>query len=148
MISRRCRLLIHARGRDCCALRPPQTLVSRRFRWWPIETRRPEIVVQALNPDVVFLADVLGEFLPCSPRDIPSYRPGSCVCAWIVDRGFVMHRVLVWPSYFFDDVQLTGMRMPPLIEPCGFVVTRAVDNQRISFPVPDRMAQICLAVDL
>src|SRR5262245_11099289 len=110
-------------------------LVTFGFGRWFIKNWFPEIIVQALYPDIVLLADVFAQFLSRGPRNIPGYGPGSGVCAGVIDRRFVMQCVLVWPRYLFDHVQLTGMRMPPLVQPGSFVVAGTVDHQRVALPM-------------
>ena len=40
-----------------------------------------------------------------------------------------------------DDVQLLGVRMPGVVEPCHVVEAYGIDHQRASLPMADRMSQ-------
>src|SRR5258706_10970949 len=122
--------------------------MSRQFSFWGlVEDWLAEVVLQALYPDVVVLANVFLEFLFCGPRNIPGDGPGPGVRTGVIDGGLIVHRALVWPGYLFDHVELIGMRMTPLVQPSRFVVSNAIDNQRVAFPMANRVPQVCLAVN-
>src|SRR5215475_702067 len=75
---------------------PPASLfLAFRFRRSSIKNRFSEVVVQALYPDIVRLADVFTKFLSRGPENIPGHGPRSGIRAWVIDRRFVMQSVFV-----------------------------------------------------
>ena len=61
------------------------------------ENRISEVVHQARHVLVVLLTDVLGELAVRAPDVVPSDRPRAGVCPRIINRRFVVQRVLVRP---------------------------------------------------
>src|SRR5437870_9284307 len=103
--------------------------------------------MKALDPEIVFLANIFAKLLFGGPWNIPGDGPGTGVGARIVDRRFIVHRVLVRPRDLFDDVELIGMRMTPLVKPCRLVVSNAVYDKGIALPMSDRMPKVAFAID-
>src|SRR5204862_363303 len=70
--------------------------VVRVLRLFP-ENRISEVVHQARHVLVVLLTDVLGELAVRAPDVVPSDRPRAGVCPRIINRRFVVQRVLIRP---------------------------------------------------
>src|SRR5712691_1851311 len=105
------------------------------------ENRISEVVHQARHVLVVLLTDVLGELAVRAPDVVPTDRPRSGVCPRIVNRRFVVQRVLVRSRVLLDHVEHIGVRMADGIEPASFVEADDVDHEGVAVPVTDRMPE-------
>src|SRR6266850_687498 len=88
-----------------------------------IDYRITEVILKVIQVEVVLLANVFLEFGTLVPWDIPRYAPRFRVGTRIIDHRFVMQRALVGTCELLDDMQLIGVRMAEVIEPCSFIET-------------------------
>src|SRR6185437_6497682 len=94
----------------------------------------------ALRIAIVLLAQIVEGLVARRPAQVPSAGPGRRVRTRIVHRCLVTELIEVRTREPFREMELTRVRHAftrdpePLVEPDG------VDDQRVAFPVPDRVS--------
>src|SRR3989304_1751012 len=92
-------------------------------------------------PPVVPLADEFLDLEIWTPGKIESNGPWPRVGPRIIDRDFDVKIVQARARDSFDHVHLVGMRMALIINPGSFIEANGIHNQRITFPVADRVSR-------
>src|SRR6187397_2338986 len=82
---------------------------------------------------VVFLADVFVDGLT-APVYVPRRCPRSTIGTRIIDRGFVVKRVLVRASPAFGDVHLIRVWVSEIIQPRTFVEVGHIHHEGVALP--------------
>ena len=95
-----------------------------------------------LQVPVVFLANVLQNFLIRIPGRLRHNGPWFRVVFRIVDGGFEAKGVRIGPRKPFGHVQLFAMLVPGGIQPGAVVKAQGVDHERIAFPLPNRISEV------
>src|SRR5258708_38924455 len=89
-------------------------------------------------------ADILAKLFRQGPRRLQgehdSAGPRSCVGLRVVDGDLVLQMVAVDAPDVFDNAQRVAVRVADAVEPSLLVEIHRVGNQRISLPMPDRVA--------
>src|SRR5262245_22211569 len=94
-----------------------------------------------LGVPVVVLAKILRKILIGMPIDVMSPAPDLRVRLRIIDRRFILQRVVVWTRDPLDQMESIGMRQPEARHPELFVEAHSVDHQRIAVPMADGVSQ-------
>src|SRR2546428_5301501 len=74
-----------------------------------------------LQVPVILLANVFFYFKTRNPADVPTNCERLRVCAGIIDRGFIVHIVIIGTREAFDQVHLIGMQITAAIKPVSFI---------------------------
>src|SRR5688572_12150684 len=100
-----------------------------------LEERLPKIIKHIQQEFIVFLADIVLQFLPLYPVDVPLDGPWFRISTWIINLRHIVQHFLEWTSNTFDCVQLFSVHMAIEIQPCFFVVSNGIDDKRVAFPL-------------
>jgi len=104
--------------------------------------------------EIVFLADVFEQFHAGLHEQEKASGPRRGVGAGVVNRDLVFDRIRVGASETLDEMKLVGRGEAVAVEPEALVETDRVDDERIAFPMADRMPvigrnkllRVCLAI--
>src|SRR2546425_2658798 len=88
---------------------------------------------------VILLANVFFYFGARNPTDVPTYGERLRVRTRIIDRGFVVHMVVIGTREALDHVHFRSMHIAAAIKPVSFVETDRIDDQRIPLPAANRV---------
>src|SRR5215475_14669883 len=94
-----------------------------------------------LGIPVVVLAKILREILIGMPINVMSPAPDLRVRLRIIDRRFILQRVVVRTRDPLDQMKSIGMRQPEACHPELLVEADGVDHQRIAVPMADGVSQ-------
>ena len=85
---------------------------------------------------IVFRTNVLDQFL--AGREFPGHVkiPWFCECSRVFDHDVDDEMREVGPAVSFDDVKLLGVRKA-IGKPALVVESNGVDDQRVTFPLPN-----------
>ena len=89
---------------------------------------------------VVLGTDILSNLVFCIEIGNPLNDPGLRIGFRIVDRKLNFQMPEIGAPETLSYVQRFGVRMSFAIEPGAIVETAALDHQRVSFPMPHRVA--------
>src|SRR5437016_272706 len=89
---------------------------------------------------LVFLADVFHQFFAGLETCVERHLEWLGVCTGIINRDFIDQSTEILSRVAFDRVQLLRVRMTAEIEPELVIESDRIDDQSVSFEVPDRMA--------
>src|SRR5262245_39317077 len=93
-----------------------------------------------LGPLVELLADVLEQLVTRSPAQCEVGRgPRLRVRTRVVDRRLILQRVHVGTRDSLGELQLRGVRRAARVHPELLVQSARFDDQRVAFPVADRI---------
>jgi hypothetical protein len=92
--------------------------------------------------EIVFLADVFEQFHAGLHEQEETTGPRRGVGAGIVNRDLVFDRIRIGASETLAEMKLVGRGEAIAVEPEALVETDRVDDERIAFPMADRMPVI------
>ena len=91
---------------------------------------------------IVLVAHVFHRLRARRPRDGVTGRPRLGVRTRIFDRHLIVQRHLIAPGKALDRMERFRVRMAVLIQPRPIVEADGVHDQRVAFPMSDRLSQV------
>ena len=73
---------------------------------------------------------------------VPGDSPRLAVRPGVIDHYLIVERIPVRTCDSLNGMKLLGMHVSTVIEPGLLVVANGIDDQRVAFPVADRMTKI------
>src|SRR5262245_60766542 len=89
---------------------------------------------------IAILTDIFRKLFIGSPTQKKASGPRARVRAGIINRDLDLHVGGIRTRKTLDEVKLVRMRRALALHPESFIETNGVDDQRLAFPMPDRVA--------